>query len=157
MGDRILEIVVHLMDHLRDHHGEFGEMDDLVLELKGLGYTDGEISSAYSWVMERFDITDNTYYSQFPDQHHSNRILTHYERYQLTTEAYGFLIKLLHHELIDDEQFESVLERSTLFSPKPVTIDQVKLIASAVVFREITDIESLGWFDNRVDLPQQIN
>ena len=157
MGDRILEIVVQLMDHLRDNQGEFGEMDELVLELKGLGYTDNEISSAYSWLMERYDMTVNTYYAEFPDQHHSNRILTHYERFQLTTEAYGFLIKLLNHGLIDDEQFESILERSTMFSPKPITIDQVKLVSSAVIFRDLTDIDSFAWIDSKLDLPQDIN
>jgi uncharacterized protein Smg (DUF494 family) len=157
MGDRILEIVVHLMDHIRDNQGEFAQMEAVVSELKNLGYTDNEISSAYCWLMERFDGNDSTFYEAFPEQHFSNRILTNFERYQLSTDAYGFLIKLLHHSLIDDEQFESILERGTMFSPKPITLDQIKLISSSIVFRDLSDIDNMGWIDNRADTPRHIN
>jgi uncharacterized protein Smg (DUF494 family) len=146
------------MDYIRDNQGEFCEMEGVVSELKNLGYTDSEISSAYCWLMDRFDFGDNsTFYSHFPDQHHSNRILTNFERFQLSTDAYGFLIKLLNHNLIDDEQFESILERGSLFSPKPVTLDQIKLISSAVVFRNLGDMDSMGLLDSRPDSPLDIN
>jgi len=157
MGDRILEIVVHLMDHIRDNQGQLSEMEGVVSELKNLGYTDNEISSAYSWLLERFEITDNTFYSQFPEQHFSTRILTNYERFQFTTDAHGFMIKLLHHGLIDDEQFESVLERGGMFTPKPVGLEQIKLIASAVVFRDLSDFDNFGWLESKAEAPSEIN
>jgi uncharacterized protein Smg (DUF494 family) len=157
MGDRILEIVVHLMDHIRDNQGRLAEMEGVVSELKNLGYTDNEISSAYSWLLERFDVTDNTFYSNFPEQHFSTRILTNFERYQLTTDAHGFLIKLLHHGLIDDEQFESILERGGMFSPKPVTLDQIKLISSAVVFRDPRDADNFSWLESKAETLLDIN
>lgn len=157
MGDRVLEIVMHLMDHLRDNHGQLSDMDGVFSDLKGLGYTDNEISSAYSWVMDRFDSSDTSFFSQFPEKHYSSRILTNYERHLLTPEAHGFLINLLHHNLIDDEQFESILERSTMFSPKPVTLDQMRLVASAVVFRDFSEFDESGWIDTEGDPSQVIN
>ena len=157
MGDRVLEIVIHLMDHLRDNHGQMSDMDGVFSDLKGLGYTDNEISSAYSWVMERFGNTENNFFSQFPETHFSSRILTNYERHLLTPQAHGFLINLLHYNLIDDEQFESILERATMFSPRPVTVDQIRLVASAVVFRDFSEYDESGWIDIESDSPQTIN
>lgn len=157
MGDRVLEIVIHLMDHLRDNHGQISDMDLVFSDLKDLGYTDNEISSAYGWVMDRFDGEEHTYYSDFPSQHSSSRILTNFERHQLSPEAHGFLIKLLHHNLIDNEQFESVLERSTMFSPKPVTIDQIKMVTSTIVFRDLADFESPSWLDPKSGIPRALN
>ncbi len=157
MGDRVLEIVIHLMDHLRANHGRMSDMDGVFSDLKGLGYTDNEISSAYSWVMERFDDAENSFFSAFPEHHYSCRILTNYERHLLTPEAHGFLINLLHHNLIDDEQFESLLERSTMFSPRPVNLDQMRIVASAVVFRDFGEFEESGWLDSESESPQAIN
>ena len=157
MGDRVLEIVIHLMDHLRDNQGQISDMDLIFTDLKGLGYTDNEISSAYCWVMDRFNGEDDTYFSEFPDNHSSTRILTNYERHQLSPEAYGFLIKLMHHDLLDDEQFEMVLERSSMFSPKPIDLEQVKLVTSSIVFRDMVELESGNWFDSPNDIPQALN
>jgi len=157
MGDRVLEIVVHLMDHLRDNHGQISDMDLIFSDLKGLGYTDNEISSAYCWVMDRFNGPDEAYFSDFPQKHSSSRILTNYERHQLSPEAYGFLIKLTHLDLLDDEQFEMVIERSSLFAPKPISLDQIKLITSSIVFQDMTELESGGWFSPTTDNPNALN
>ena len=48
-------------------------VDLIFTDLKGLGYTDNEISSAYCWVMDRFNGEDDTYFSEFPDKHSSTR------------------------------------------------------------------------------------
>lgn len=157
MGDRVLEIVIHLMDYLRDSRGQISDMDLVFSDLKGLGYTDNEISSAYCWIMDRFNGPDDTYFSAFPEKHSSNRILTNFERHQLSPEAYGFLIQLVHHELLDDEQFESVLERSSMFAPRPVNMDQIKMITSAIVFSDLTELESGGWFDSGSESDQPLN
>lgn len=157
MGDRVLEIVIHLMDHLRDNRGQISDMEMMFSDLKGLGYTDNEISSAYCWVMDRFNGPDDTYFSDFPQKHSSSRILTNYERYQLSPKAYGFLIKLTHLDLLDDEQFELVLERSSMFSSKPISLEQIKLVTSTIVFHDMVDLESGGWFDTLPDNPQALN
>jgi uncharacterized protein Smg (DUF494 family) len=145
------------MDFLNDNQGRVDEIETLFAEFRNLGYTDNEISCAYSWVMERYEETEEVYYSQFPAQHQSSRILTEFERHQLTADAHGFLIRLLHLKLIDDEQFESILERGTLFSSKPVTLEQIKLLSSAVVFRDASEFEGVTWLASRADPPQSIN
>lgn len=157
MGNRVLEIVVYLMDHMRQNHGALPSVDDLTPDLRKMGYSDTEITSAYSWVIDRFENTNETFFSQFPDEHHSNRVLTQYERLQLTPDAYGFLVKLINLNVIDDEQFESVLERSLSASTRYVGLDQVKLMTAAVIFNEFSEAESLALFDPKIDPTLTVN
>ena len=93
MRNRILEIVVYLMDHIQEHRGQIIDIEDLSANLRGLGYTENEISSAYSWLVDRFEASGDNFFSSFPEEHCSTRILTDYERYMFTPDAYGFLLK----------------------------------------------------------------
>ncbi len=157
MGNRILEIVVYLMDHMWENQGRLPSVDDLSPDLKNRGYSDSEISSAYSWVMDRYESAHETYYSRFPQVHSSNRVLTVEERSRFTPTAFGFLVRLINLRLIDDEQLESILERGALFGPETVNIDQVKLVVSAVVFEEFGDTEGFSLFDSHIDPSSRIN
>jgi len=153
---KILEIVVYLIDHLRENEGQISDMDDVSSDLRSMGYTDNEISSAYSWVLERYGTGDKLYYSDFPEDHSSLRILSHAERYQFEADAYGFVLKLMNLGLIDDEQFEMILDRGSMLGSRPVTEEQVKLIASSFVFSDSTDLDNFSWVD-RDDSPLLVN
>jgi uncharacterized protein Smg (DUF494 family) len=157
MGSRVLEIVVYLMDHMRENQGALPAMDDLSTDLRGMGYTDTEISSAYSWVLDRFESLHETFFEQFPAEHFSNRILTQYERLQLTTEAYGYLLKLMNLRVIDDQQFESILERAVIFGARLISLDQIKMVTSAVLFNEFGDIENTSVLDTQIDPTLNVN
>ena len=157
MGNRVLEIVVYLIDHMRENQGMLPSMDDLTPDLQSMGYSDTEISSAYSSVIDRFEHSDEPFFAQFPEEHHSNRVLTQYERLQLSPEAYGFLVKLVALSVIDDEQFETVLERAFSVSPQRVDLEQIKLVTAAVLFNELNEMESLALFDPKIDPTLTIN
>ncbi len=143
MRDRILEIVVFLMDYMRDSQGQLGDSDDFSSTLKTMGYSDNEISSAFYWLMNRFGSAPEHLFSNFPKLHHSSRILTASERVLLTTDAYGYLLKLQNLSLVDDEQFEAILERVSAFGSDPVGSEHIKLIASSVVFTDFDEFETL--------------
>ncbi len=157
MTDRILEIVVFLMDYMRDNQGCLAETDDFSTTLKTMGYSDNEISSAYFWLWNRFDNSPEWLYSDFPKIHMPNRVLTAAERVRMTTEAYGFLLKLLNLSLIDTEQFETILERVSVFGGDPVSRDQIKAIASALVFLEFDEFGSVESFDINTDRLKLVN
>jgi len=148
LRNRILEIVVFLMDYLRENGGPVGEVDDLSEQLTEMGYSDIEISSAYSWILEKMDRTPETCYSGFPANHASARVLTAEERGQLSPEAYGFLIKVRYLGLVDGEQLESILDRLALLGSAPVALDQVKLLASSILFRDGEDPRPLESADS---------
>ena len=147
MSNRILEIVVLLIDYFRESQDHFSNMDDLSVSLKARGYTDSEISSAYSWLMERYENSPESYFSSFPDLNGSQRVFSEEERFQLSIDAQGLLHKLLSLGLIDNEQFESVLERAAMISNMPLDLDQVKMVASTLIFRDIDELERFASAD----------
>ena len=146
MRNRILEIVVFLMDFMREHAERQPAPDDISLELKDMGYSELEIDTAYNWFLEQFNSSIEEYYAEFPENGTSIRILTHEERQQLTPEAYGFLLKLLNSHIIDPEQFETILERVL-----PINLDQMKIIVSSILFREIDHLDIGTFFDTQID------
>ncbi len=157
MINRILEIVVLLIDYFRDNQDHFLNIDDFSTSLKAKGYTDSEITSAYSWLLERYENSPEKYFSEFPEMPIANRVLTDLERQQLSTSAQGFLFKLLSLSLIDNEQFETIVERANMVSNFPVELDQIKLLASSVLFRDIDDIDAISIFDPEFGSSNLIN
>ncbi|MFQ6007538.1 MAG: DUF494 family protein [Candidatus Zixiibacteriota bacterium] len=149
MRNRIFEIVVYLIDCLQGDPGRFTATEELWEELEAQGYSDDEISSAYSWFLKRFGSTPQRFYSSFPREHSSQRILTVAERRQLTTEAHGFLIKLLNHSLLNDEQLEAILDHVSAYGPRPATLDHIKLIASSVLISDMDEFAALAMFDTK--------
>ena len=142
MRNRILEIVVFLMDFMREHSERQPAPDDISLELKDMGYSETEINTAYSWFLEQFNSSIEEYYKDFPEHANSNRILAEEERQQLTPESYGFLLKLLHNRIVNLEQFEAILERVLLLIGETIDIDRMKIIVSSVLFNEIDHAET---------------
>lgn len=137
MRNRILEIVVFLMDYLQ--HGAVGNFrsDEISHTLEEMGYSDNEINSAYKWMLNRLNDTPETYFAKFSQEPFSHRILTSVERQQISSDAYGFLMKLRNFSLIDDEQFEASIERAIQVGNYPVSESQMKLLASSVIFPEL--------------------
>jgi uncharacterized protein Smg (DUF494 family) len=157
MRNRILEIVVLLIDYFRENQDHFMNIEDLSSSLKARGYTENEISSAYTWLVERYDAAPDKHFSEFPTMPTSNRVLTDSERRQLSLEAHGMLIKLLSLSLVDNEQFEAILERATMVTSLPVTIEQLKLIASSVIFRDTEEIDRITMLDMGDDPASYLN
>ena len=115
MRNRILEIVVFLIDFMQGNKGNLAGSEDLSTVLEAEGYSQDEISSAYSWLLQRFDNAPEQYFSEIPVMNASTRVLTPIERFQLSHEAQGFLLKLVNLSLIDHEQLEGIMERVAVF------------------------------------------
>ena len=157
MDNRVLEIVFYLVDHIQQGHGRLSDLNDLSVDLKGLGYSDDEIASAYSWVLEHLQASNERLYSAIPRKSESTRILTDLERSQFLPEAHGFLLRLASLGLIDGRQLETVLERVAVCSHTPVVLDQLKLIVAAVAFDESGELETDSLFDDQSESAIRIN
>ncbi|MFH1700311.1 MAG: DUF494 family protein [Candidatus Zixiibacteriota bacterium] len=135
MQEKILEIVVYLMNQLSDHQGIINNIDEMSADLRSMGFTDKEISSAYSWLLKHFE----DYPKSFSMPHTkmdvaSVRILSNAERNIILPEAYGYLLQLRQLRLLSAEQLELILDRCALFSSDPICIEDIKLFASAAMF-----------------------
>lgn len=141
MGNRVLEIVVFLMSHIKDHQGQLDNLEDVSTYLKSNGFTDNEISSAYSWVLDQLQ-SDSQVILEDSQSAVSTRILTEQERRHFAPDAIGYLLQLKYLGLISDGLLEVILERAAYMGPLPIDLEQLKIILGALLFREPDFIEA---------------
>jgi uncharacterized protein Smg (DUF494 family) len=135
VGNRVLEIVLLLMSHIKEHQGRLENFEDITSYLESNGYTENEISSAYSWVVEQLQ-TDSPVIIGLNYKASSLRALTDFDRRHFTMEALGYLFQLKHLGLISDSQMELILDRGAFVGPTPVDLDQAKVVVESVILHE---------------------
>jgi uncharacterized protein Smg (DUF494 family) len=145
------------MDFMRDNDEHKSAPDELSSALQNMGYSEQEITTAYTWFLDQYNGATEQYFSNFPGKHASIRVLTDTERLRISPEAYSFLIKLLNSKVISDEQLEMIIERITFFNAEPMSLDQIKLIASAVVFDDFDGFEDQAAVDLYADQANSVN
>jgi uncharacterized protein Smg (DUF494 family) len=133
--DKILEIVVYLMNRLTDHQGTMSSIDEMSADLRSMGFTDHEISSAYNWLLKHFeDYPDSFSFSDKRNDSGSVRVLSDAERSIISPDAYGYLLQLRHLNLLTTEHMEMILDRCALFVNDPIDISEMKILASVAMF-----------------------
>ena len=135
MGDRFLEIVVFLISQLKDDHGRIDDIEEISAYLKTQGFSENEISTAYSWILDRLQ-TDTEFVYDSKGSITATRVLSDNERHHFETDAVGYLMQLGHFNILTDEQMETVLERGMLICPSPVSLEQIKILIDSVLFSD---------------------
>jgi uncharacterized protein Smg (DUF494 family) len=143
MRNRVLEIVVMLMDSVQENDTWISDIDDMSSTLRSMGYTDQEISSAFGWLAERFHHAGDRFFVNFSRVQSTNRILSQHERLRWTPDAYGFLLKLFNYGLITNEQAEMIIEQALVYTPREVNVERVKRIAAALMFADLDMLDDL--------------
>ena len=129
------------MSHIKDHQGQLENLEDVSSYLKSNGFTDNEISSAYSWVLDQLQ-GESPFVLEESQSPASTRILTEQERRHFASDAIGYLLQLRYLGLISDALMEVILERAAIMGATPIDLDQLKIITGALLFREPDFIES---------------
>jgi uncharacterized protein Smg (DUF494 family) len=140
VGERVLEIVVLLISRIRDHQGQLESFEDISSYLKSYGFTDNEIRSAYSWVLEQLQ-SDSQFLVDDASSGNAFRVLTGQERRHFNTDSIGYLLQLRYLGIITDTQMEQILERGALMGPSPIDMEQIKILIGSVLFQDGSRIE----------------
>jgi uncharacterized protein Smg (DUF494 family) len=126
MKEKVVEILVYLMNEIRDDRA-LGEID--LSELRERGYTQSEISTAFSWLHDHFGETARA-------DAGSRRMLHEAEKMMLSVEAQGLLIHLRELGLLQDRELEIVIERAMMSGYERLTMVDVQgLVASVILSR----------------------
>jgi Smg protein len=146
MQERIIEIIVYLVNEMRNNK-PLGEIDVKVLE-EG-GYTQAEISSAFSWLFDKLAVSDQI----LPHVEHqvarSYRILHEVEKMVITPQAQGYLIQLRELGILNDGMLETVIDRAMVSGYTKIGLDETRIIVASLVF-ETDDQKKIG---NRIISP----
>ncbi|MFH1008160.1 MAG: DUF494 family protein [Candidatus Latescibacterota bacterium] len=136
MQERVLEILVYLIGEYNQHQGSLHNISNLSQGLVGLGYTENEINTAFSWLAERLRGQSTAISSdeEMKEGVQGHRMLHEVERLILTPKAFGYLIQLRELGLIDAYQMETIIERAMLMGSKNVAQDDIKALAASVLF-----------------------
>ena len=91
MYERIIEIMVILLAELNSNE----ELSGIDFEkLSSLGYSNEEITTAFSWVVDKLDTIKGREKKEKESKESSFRILNKLEKALFTTEAWGEIINL---------------------------------------------------------------
>lgn len=129
--EKIVEIIVYVISELKQNKN-LAEID--VVELQRQGYTNSQISTAFSWLVDRIEISQQIFGSAFTASNRSFRLLHDAEKDLFTTEAWGSLV--LYHSLglITNLQLESIIERAIMSGSKIVDEEKLKNIIANTIF-----------------------
>jgi len=112
-----------------------GRLDLLSEELVQKGYTENEISSAFSWLFDRIKNNfDELLKNTGPTLPTSFRVLHEVERMIIQPEAHGYLIQLKELGLLDETEMEQMIDRALMLGTSRVTLDDMKAIVASSMF-----------------------
>jgi uncharacterized protein Smg (DUF494 family) len=148
MQGKLIEILIILMREINNRGVESGQMELISGELLNLGFTEHEISTAFSYVIERMNLLKD---APEPDPR-SFRVLHDIERVFLSAEAYGYLLQLQKLGLLSIDEMEKIIERAVMMSTPKLGVNEVKSIVVDILF----DDNELTGFEGENVIPEDI-
>lgn len=110
MYERIVEIITFVLSELKQNK----KISDIDLnELEKKGYSNSEISTAFSWLVDRVEFSNKITSLEIQSED-SFRILHDAERELFTEQAWGELIQMHSIGILNSNQIELIIERALL-------------------------------------------
>lgn len=130
MFERIIEIIVYVMSELKQNK-QLTEID--VNELHQLGYTNSEISTAFSWLVDKIEFEDSEKYEK-KSSIASFRILHEAEKELFTKPALGELVQYTALGILTNEHIEQIIERALMSGMTSIDSNNLKSFVAFSVF-----------------------
>jgi uncharacterized protein Smg (DUF494 family) len=136
---RILEIITYLLGQMKDRK----DLADVnTRELTERGYSQAEISTAFSWLLDKLALasiqadlfrtessrTDN---KAIRDQY---RPFHEFENGLMSVEACGYLLQLREFGLLSDIEMEAIIDRIWFFGGSNIDLTSIQEISAQVIF-----------------------
>ncbi|SRR5579883_7254 len=144
--ERIMEIILFLLSEMREDK----QLMDIDLKpLSSRGFSQTEISTAFSWLIDKFSMgldSENPVLLAVPfgkksmldptksASEVSFRVYHEVERSVISPEAQGFLLQMVELGLMSDAEMEALVDRIMLSGVPSASIEDVKQLVSATVF-----------------------
>lgn len=130
MKERIVEILIYIMSEMQSNKG-IGEID--LGSLKDNGYTQSEISAAFSWLYDNMRLNEVGVSHEGIPVEGSRRVLHEIEKQMLSTDAQGYLIQLRELQLLNDRDLEIVIERVAISGFDKLSPAELQEIVASVL------------------------
>jgi uncharacterized protein Smg (DUF494 family) len=130
MQERIVEIILFLVNELRSNK-RLNDVD--VSSLTRDGYTQSEISSAFSWLFERLS-SGKSVIEATSGAFASHRILNDAEKMIVGSQAYGYLIQCRQLGLLNNSDVEVIIEKIMMAGFTSVGLPEMKSFVAGYLF-----------------------
>ena len=131
MKEKVVEILVFIMSEIQDNK-RISEID--LSDLKSKGYTQSEISAAFSWLYDNMQLNQTNATRSGKPVRGSRRILHDAEKFVLSTESQGYLIQLYELGVLDEKDLETVIERAMVAGYEKLSVGELREIIASVLF-----------------------
>ena len=130
MQERVVEIILFLVNELRSNK-RLNDVD--VSSLTRDGYTQSEISSAFSWLFERLSV-GKSMTDVASGASTSHRMLNDAEKMVVGLPAYGYLIQCQQLGLLNNVDVETIIERIMMAGFATVGLPEMKSFVAGYLF-----------------------
>lgn len=135
MNERVVEILVYIMNEMRGEKAALNHLEVISRDLQQRGYTENEISSAFSWLYERYQhASEELVRHTGPTLPGSFRVLHDMERIVIAPAGYGYLLQLKHLGILDDAEVEQVIEHAMMIGATRLSEEAIKSIVASTLF-----------------------
>jgi uncharacterized protein Smg (DUF494 family) len=130
MHERIVEIILFLVNELKSNK-QLSDVDVSLLSQNG--YTQSEISTAFSWLFERLSVGESLLSSgsAAPSSH---RMLNDAEKMVIHPDAYGYVLQCHQLGLLNNSDIETIVERIMAAGFSTVGINEMKSFVAGLLF-----------------------
>ncbi len=130
MKEKVVEILIYLMSAIHDNK----RLSDIDLDdLRSQGYTQTEISAAFSWLYDNMPGGPSAAPSTAPTVG-SRRSFHEAEKALLSPDGQGYLIQLTELGLLSSRDLETVIERVMTAGYEQLSVPELGTIVAAVLF-----------------------
>jgi Smg protein len=131
MQEKIVEIIVYIIKEMRENK----DLGDINLnELADYGYTETEISTALSWVIDKISLGENLFLADKRERRFSYRIFHEAEKMVIDSQARGYMLLLRELGVVDEMDLELIIERVMLSGFQKADLKSIKSIIGSVMF-----------------------
>ena len=137
MNERVVEILVFIMNQIRGNKANLSKLDLISRDLLSKGYSQNEISSAFSWLFEKIRNNFEEILTNTEESHEfSFRILHDLETMIISPQAFGYLLQLKELGIFDDLDIEQAIERARLLGTGTIDSEEMKAIAAYILAQQ---------------------
>ena len=129
MHERIVEILMFLVSELKTNK-QLNDID--VSFLTKSGYTQSEISTAFSWLFERMSVGQHVVPSG-PQSETSFRFLNETEKMVINPEAFGYLLQSCQLGLLRNSDLEIIIDRIMAAGFSNIGVPEIKSFVAGIL------------------------
>jgi len=130
MDQRIVEILMYVIGELQSRRIKVDEIEGISDDLMQQGFSQREVATAISVFADRLASESKRTLVAPPSSVFAHRVLHDLERQYVSPEAYGYLIEMVHVNILSIVDVEEIMEHCMFMGTLNVGSDEMKMLVA---------------------------